>query len=74
MAAARSARPMHGRIAAIAVSAGDRVEKGDLLFVLEAMKMEHGVLAAADGIVAAVHAIPGSQVEQGTVIVELAPG
>jgi 3-methylcrotonyl-CoA carboxylase alpha subunit len=66
--------PMHGRIAAIAVSEGDIVEKGDLLFVLEAMKMEHGVLAPAGGIVAAVHAAPGSQVEQGTIIVELAPG
>ncbi len=65
---------MHGRIAAVAVSAGDAVAKGDLLFVLEAMKMEHGVLAPAAGIVAAVHAAPGSQVQQGTIIVELTPG
>ena len=65
--------PMHGRIAALAVAPGDRVTKGDLLFVLEAMKMEHSVLAKAEGTVAAVHISPGCQVAQGAVVVELAP-
>ncbi|EFL90162.1 acetyl/propionyl/methylcrotonyl-CoA carboxylase subunit alpha [Ahrensia sp. R2A130] len=43
--------PMHGRILALTVSEGDEVEKGDMLFAVEAMKMEHAVVAPADGII-----------------------
>lgn len=57
--------PMHGRVVTVAVSEGASVDKGDLLFTLEAMKMEHSVLAPLAGIVANVAIAPGQQVEQG---------
>ena len=43
--------PMHGRIIALTVEEGDEVEKGDMLFAVEAMKMEHAVVAPTDGII-----------------------
>jgi 3-methylcrotonyl-CoA carboxylase alpha subunit len=57
--------PMHGRVVTVAVSEGGSVEKGDLLFTLEAMKMEHSILAPLAGMVANVAIAPGQQVEQG---------
>ena len=45
--------------------------KGDRLAVLEAMKMEHSLLAARDGVVAEVLAQPGDQVEAGAALVRL---
>ncbi|MEN0041091.1 MAG: biotin/lipoyl-containing protein, partial [Pseudomonadota bacterium] len=43
--------PMHGRIIVLTVTDGDEVEKGDMLFAVEAMKMEHAVVAPTDGTV-----------------------
>jgi 3-methylcrotonyl-CoA carboxylase alpha subunit len=57
--------PMTGRVATVAVKPGDRVEKGALLFTLEAMKMEHSVLAPLAGTVSAIQIVPGAQVAQG---------
>jgi 3-methylcrotonyl-CoA carboxylase alpha subunit len=57
--------PMHGRVTAVAVTVGDVVEKGALLFSLEAMKMEHAVAAPLAGRVANLSVVPGGQVEQG---------
>jgi 3-methylcrotonyl-CoA carboxylase alpha subunit len=65
--------PMHGRIVAVAVSPGGRVRKGDLLFTLEAMKMEHSVAAPLAGTVRAVRIAPGAQVEQGAPAVSIDP-
>ncbi len=45
------AAPMPGKIASVRVSEGQRVEKGDVLVVLEAMKMEHAVKAPRAGVV-----------------------
>jgi 3-methylcrotonyl-CoA carboxylase alpha subunit len=57
--------PMPGRIASIVVVAGQIVARGDVLFTLEAMKMEHSVLAPVAGEVREVLVTPGAQVEQG---------
>jgi 3-methylcrotonyl-CoA carboxylase alpha subunit len=65
---------MHGRVVALAVAPGERVEKGDLLFTLEAMKMEHSVLAPVSGTVRAVRIAAGQQVEQGAPAVSIEAG
>jgi pyruvate/2-oxoglutarate dehydrogenase complex dihydrolipoamide acyltransferase (E2) component len=60
---------MPGTVTRVAVAVGDRVEHGDVLVVLEAMKMEHTVAAASGGTVTAVHVAAGEQVETGQVLV-----
>jgi biotin carboxyl carrier protein len=67
------AAPMHGRIVTLAVAEGSRVEAGDLLFTLEAMKMEHSVTAPIGGEVIRVAIVAGQQVEQGQPAVSIAP-
>ena len=62
---------MNGTVVSIAVKAGDIVTKGQIVLVLEAMKMEHGHLASADGTVAAVHVEPGAQVTAHAVLIEI---
>lgn len=64
--------PMHGKVIAVYVAAGDAVTRGDRLFVVEAMKMEHVVAAPRDGVVEAVLADAGDQVEDGGEVVTLA--
>ncbi len=60
--------PMPGVVRRVAVAVGDSVSAGDLLIVLEAMKMEHNVLAPADGTVSVLRAVAGEQVEAGRVL------
>jgi pyruvate carboxylase len=55
--------PMPGSIAAVAVAAGQKVAAGDLLFTIEAMKMEMGLRAERAATVKAIHVHPGSQVD-----------
>jgi len=57
--------PMAGRIAAIEVSAGAVVRRGQALLVLEAMKMEHCIEAAEDGVVRSLAVHPGAIVREG---------
>ncbi|HLK45176.1 MAG TPA: biotin/lipoyl-containing protein, partial [Acidimicrobiales bacterium] len=57
----------------VAVSEGDEVSQGDVLVVLEAMKMEHSIRAPHDGTVDAVLVKAGDQVEGGAVLVVVAP-
>lgn len=64
--------PLPGNILKVKVSQGASVKKGDLLCVLEAMKMENEILAPADGTVSAVYAKEGSSVGSGDVLFELA--
>jgi len=64
--------PMPGKIVKIAVAAGDRVAERDLLFVLEAMKMEHRIEATHAGTVGEIVLREGSVVSGGAVLVELA--
>jgi 3-methylcrotonyl-CoA carboxylase alpha subunit len=57
--------PMPGSVISVLVSAGERVEKGQPLMILEAMKMEHTIVAPAGGVVAQVRFAPGDQVREG---------
>jgi len=61
--------PMTGVVRKLAVAKGDRVKKGDLLLMLEAMKMEHRLLAHADGLVAEVRVREGQMVDPDDVLV-----
>jgi len=61
--------PMPGKIVAVDVQLGDRVTKGQRLLVMEAMKMEHAIRAARDGLVEAIEARVGGQVDAGQVLV-----
>ncbi|HEY3262467.1 MAG TPA: biotin carboxylase N-terminal domain-containing protein, partial [Pseudonocardiaceae bacterium] len=63
--------PMQGTIVKVAVAEGDLVQAGDLLVVLEAMKMENPVTAHKAGTVTGLAAEPGVTVTQGTVLCEL---
>ncbi|MFT6674629.1 MAG: 3-methylcrotonyl-CoA carboxylase alpha subunit [Sulfitobacter sp.] len=63
--------PMPGLVRAVDAKVGQQVAKGDRLAVLEAMKMEHALLAARDGVVAEVLAQAGDQVEAGAALVRL---
>ena len=62
---------MPGTLIKVAVKAGQSVKKGDLLCVLEAMKMENDILAPSDGVVATVEAAQGSSVATDAVLVTL---
>jgi propionyl-CoA carboxylase alpha chain len=64
-----SLAPMPGGVVRVAVAPGDRVEAGQVLVVLEAMKMEHAVAAGGPGTVAEVAVAEGDQVETGRVLV-----
>ena len=61
-----------GIVMKVDVSPGQRVESGQELLTLEAMKMESAVKAARAGVVAQVHVAPGDSVKKGQVLVELA--
>ncbi len=61
--------PMPGHVKAVFARAGDHVAKGDRLALLEAMKMEHTLVAARDGMVAEVLAVPGTQVGAGAALI-----
>ena len=63
--------PMPGTIVNVAVKAGQSVRKGDILVVLEAMKMENEIMAPHDAQVAAVLVNKGDSVETGTPLVSL---
>jgi acetyl-CoA/propionyl-CoA carboxylase biotin carboxyl carrier protein len=63
--------PMQGTIVKIAVENGQQVEAGDLLLVLEAMKMENPVTAPKAGTVGGLDAEPGSTVTSGTVLCQI---
>jgi len=64
--------PMPGTILKVNVKAGDAVKKGDVLVVLEAMKMENEIMAPSDGKVASVNTNTGASVNAGDVLVVLA--
>ncbi|MGX9349930.1 acetyl/propionyl/methylcrotonyl-CoA carboxylase subunit alpha [Shimia sp. W99] len=65
------AAPMPGLVKAVFAKAGQTVAQGDRLAILEAMKMEHSLLAARDGVVAEVLASEGQQVEEGAALIRL---
>ena len=63
--------PMPGKILAIKADAGKAVKKGDVIVVLEAMKMENEIVAPQDGVVASVNVAVGASVEPGEVLATL---
>lgn len=63
--------PMAGTIVKINVSAGQSVKKGDVVAILEAMKMENEIFAPADGTVASVSVSKGASVAAGDVIISI---
>lgn len=62
---------MPGQVVAVLVAPGDRVERGQKLAALEAMKMELSVTAPHDGVVRAVRVTPGDIVRRGQPLVEM---
>ena len=63
--------PMPGLVKRVMAAAGQAVARGDVLMVLEAMKMEHALAAPRDGVLAAVHVAEGAQVEEGALLVAM---
>jgi 3-methylcrotonyl-CoA carboxylase alpha subunit len=61
--------PMNGKIVAVLVNPGQRVKKGTRLVVMEAMKMEHSLVAPMDGTIAEVTAVAGAQTTEGATLV-----
>ena len=60
--------PMPGTILAVNVTSGSAVKKGDVLMILEAMKMENEIMAPCDGAVTSVSVTKGAAVESGTLL------
>lgn len=65
--------PMDGSIVDVLVSEGATVSQGQLLMVLEAMKMEHPLKAAIDGVIRQIQVVRGDQVKGRQVLLEVAP-
>jgi 3-methylcrotonyl-CoA carboxylase alpha subunit len=61
--------PMPGNVIEVSVNAGDRVEKGRVLMIIEAMKMEHAIHAPANGVVREVRFARGDQVNEGDALI-----
>lgn len=70
-AAGAATAPMSGVIAAVAVRQGDRVRPGDILAVIEAMKMEYSIVADVEGSVAFLRYGPGDSVREGELIADI---
>ena len=68
----RLTAPMPGKVVSFAVKAGDVVEKGQPLAVMEAMKMEHTIAAPANGVVQELLYAPGDQVAEGAELLKIA--
>ncbi len=64
--------PMPGAVIAINVAVGDRVKAGDVLVVVEAMKMEHSIRTAKSGVVKSIKCAVGDRIEEGVELVDVA--
>ncbi|MDD3401585.1 MAG: biotin/lipoyl-binding protein [Eubacteriales bacterium] len=64
--------PMPGNILSVAVNVGDAVKAGQVLMMLEAMKMENEILAPADGVVTGVAVVKGATVSAGQLLCTIA--
>ena len=62
---------MPGKILAVKANAGDKVTKGQVIFVLEAMKMENDIVAPQDGTIASIDTAAGNSVESGETLATL---
>ena len=63
--------PMPGKILEVLCKVGDKVSEGDSLIVMEAMKMEHRILATSSGIITNLHFSVGEQVDAGASLAEI---
>jgi len=63
--------PMPGTILSVKVSVGQAVKKGQVVAVLEAMKMENDIVAAQDGVIVSVNVSNGESVETGQLLVSM---
>lgn len=64
--------PLPGTILVINVKVGDQVKRGDVLLVMEAMKMENNIMASKDGQIKAIHVTTGQTVAQDDALIDLA--
>lgn len=69
----RVSAPMHGKLVSLTCKPGDAVARGDVLGVLEAMKMQHEIIAGTDGKIRLVAASPGVQLAANDLILEIEP-
>ena len=69
--AAKVKPPMPGKIVSVSVQEGQEVQAGQILLVLEAMKMQNEIPAPGPGVVKKVHVKPGQNVEAKDVLIEL---
>ena len=60
--------PMPGKILAVKATGGQAVKKGDVIMVIEAMKMENDIVAPQDGTIASINAAVGDSVEPGATL------
>ena len=65
--------PMPGKVVRLMVAAGEQVNRGQTLMVLEAMKMEHAITAPGDGRVSVMFFAEGDQVDEGAELLQLEP-
>ena len=63
--------PMPGKILAVKANVGDSVKKGQVILILEAMKMENEVVAPEDGTIASIDVTVGASVESGDTLATL---
>ena len=63
--------PMPGKILNVKLQAGAVVKKGDVILILEAMKMENEIVAPEDGTIASINVATGDSVEAGAVLATL---
>ncbi|WP_152988199.1 biotin/lipoyl-containing protein, partial [Paracoccus sp. MKU1] len=63
--------PMPGVVASVAVTQGQKVNPGDLLLTIEAMKMETAIHADRKGVIKALHVRPGEQIDAKDLMIEM---
>ena len=62
---------MPGQVIKVQVESGQHVKQGDVLMILEAMKMEHRIIAPYDGTVSAIRFVVGQAVQADAILLEL---
>ena len=70
-AAPKAAAPMPGKILGVKANPGQAVKKGDVIVILEAMKMENEIVAPQDGTIASINVATGDSVEAGQTLATL---
>ncbi len=63
--------PLPGNILSIKIKKGDIIKKGDVLLIMEAMKMENNIMAEKNGVVEYIHVNPGDTVLEGDILLEV---